>query len=74
MKKIVVNEDACIGCGACVAIDPEHFAFNEEGHSEVISQEATESSEVLNAMEACPTGAIAYGEEEKDIQGELETA
>ena len=30
MKKLVLNTDLCIGCGACVGIDPEHFDFNEE--------------------------------------------
>ena len=31
MKKICVNEEQCIGCGACVAIDSEHFDFNDSG-------------------------------------------
>ena len=66
MKKIVINHDACIGCGACVAIDPEHFAFSDEGLSEVISEEDTENSNVQNAMESCPTSAISYGEEDQE--------
>ena len=33
MKKIKVNTEGCIGCGACVGLDPEHFDFNEEGLS-----------------------------------------
>ena len=72
MKKIVVNQDACIGCGACFAIDPEHFAFSEEGLSQVISQESTETETVKNAMESCPTGTISYGEEEKEPEAEPE--
>ena len=74
MKKIVVNQGSCIGCGACVAIDSEHFAFSDEGLSTVISQEATETSEVQNAMESCPTGAINYGEEENNENPDLEEA
>lgn len=62
MKKVKVNEDACIGCGACVSIDPEHFDFNEEGLSEVKNQENIESEELANAMESCPTNAIYYDE------------
>lgn len=31
MKKIIVDDEKCIGCGACVAIDSEHFDFNEDG-------------------------------------------
>ena len=73
MKKIVVNKDACIGCGACIAIDPEHFNFDENGLSEVINQENTESMEVKNAMESCPTNAISYGEEKKDLDQEVQS-
>lgn len=69
MKKIVVNEDACIGCGACVAIDSSHFAFNDEGLSHAISNENLESEELLSAIESCPTSAISIIEE-TDVNGE----
>lgn len=62
MKKINVNPDACIGCGACVAIDPEHFAFNDEGLSHAISKENLESAELANAIDSCPTSAISLEE------------
>ncbi|MBQ8901577.1 MAG: ferredoxin [Bacilli bacterium] len=68
MKKLNVNEEACIGCGACVAIDGAHFDFNDNGLSEVISNENIESEECKNAMSSCPTNAISYiddSEEEK---------
>ncbi|MBE6156410.1 MAG: ferredoxin [Firmicutes bacterium] len=63
MKKLCVNEEACIGCGACVAIDGAHFDFNEDGLSEVISNENVESEEAQNAISSCPTNAISYEEE-----------
>lgn len=62
MKKIFVNQDACIGCGACIAIDPEHFDFNEDGLSEAINQDNLDSQELLNAKESCPTSAISISE------------
>lgn len=64
MKKLFVNEEACIGCGACVAIDDKHFDFNEDGLSEVISQEEIETDKCKNAIASCPTNAISYVEEE----------
>ena len=64
MKKLNVNEDACIGCGACVSIDPEHFDFNDNGLSSVISNDNIETEEVTNAIESCPTNAIKYVEED----------
>lgn len=58
MKKINVKEEQCIGCGACIAIDPEHFDFNDDGLSTVISNENLESNNLTNAIESCPTSAI----------------
>lgn len=68
MKKVNVSKEACIGCGACVAIDPEHFAFNDEGLSHCISNENLESSELANAIDSCPTSAISI----KDIDDACE--
>lgn len=64
MKKIIVNQEACIGCGACVAIDPEHFAFNDEGLSHSINNDNLESADLLNAIDSCPTSAISIKENE----------
>ena len=65
---INVDENKCIGCGACVAVDSEHFAFNDQGLSSVIKQEVTDS--VKEAKDACPVDAItvenASNEEEEN--------
>ena len=62
MKKLVVN-DNCIGCGACIAVDSEHFDFNEEGLSHPISNDNLESAELQNAISSCPVNAISLTEE-----------
>lgn len=64
MKKIDVIKEQCIGCGACVAIDAEHFEFDDEGRSQVISNENLESTNLTNAIESCPTSAIELVEVE----------
>ena len=43
--KVKVNEDACIGCGACAAIAPEIFEINDEGLSTVIVDEVAKENE-----------------------------
>ena len=63
MKKLCVNSVKCIGCGACVGLDPEHFDFNDAGLSEAISQENLESVDLQGAVEGCPTAAIELTEE-----------
>lgn len=62
MKKLTVNKEACIGCGACVAIDSEHFDFGDDGLSEVINNDNIETDDVKNAISSCPTNAISYEE------------
>lgn len=59
MKKIVLNESGCIGCGACVGIDAEHFEFSDEGYSTVKSQENLESQALSDAIDACPVAVIS---------------
>lgn len=58
--KVKVNDEACIGCGACVAIAEDVFQINDEGLSEVVGDEVSkEQEDVVNeAIESCPTGAI----------------
>jgi len=64
MKIINVTREQCIGCGACVAIDPTHFEFDDEGISKVINNENIEDENLINAIESCPTSAITLLEGE----------
>ncbi len=63
--KVKVNQDACIGCGACAAICPDHFELNDEGLSVVTEETITKEKEddVRDAVDSCPTGAIEITEE-----------
>lgn len=58
--KVKINEEECIGCGACVSLCPEVFDFNDEGYAtakeEEISEELTQK--VIDALESCPVDAI----------------
>ncbi|MFI3260613.1 MAG: ferredoxin [bacterium] len=63
MKNLILNEDACIGCGCCIAIDPDHFDFNEDGLAKVINTENIETNSVINAVESCPVAAISFESE-----------
>ncbi len=74
MKKVQVNSVKCIGCGACVGLDPEHFDFNDAGLSEAISQENLDSVDLEQAKEGCPTAAIEIVEDgaNQDAQENVE--
>lgn len=58
--KVKVNQDACIGCGACEAICPDVFKINDEGLSSTVVEEVNEElkNDVVDAIESCPTAAI----------------
>ena len=62
--KVKVNQDACIGCGACAAICSNVFEINDEGLSvaKVETVEENDKQDVRDAPDACPTGAIEVEE------------
>ncbi len=58
--KVKVNQEACIGCGACTSVAADLFEINDEGLStaKVETVPADKEQEAKDAIETCPTGAI----------------
>lgn len=56
-KKVTVNKDACVGCGACTAIAPDVLTIGDDGIAEPIVAE-TDDAAVEDAAASCPVGAI----------------
>ncbi len=56
-KKLKVNADACIGCGVCVSMASDVFAFDDEGKSSVIGEVADDAT-ADSLISSCPVGAI----------------
>jgi len=58
--KVKVNQDACIGCGACASIAEDIFELNDEGLSQAKVEEVPSDKEdnAKEAIESCPTSAI----------------
>ena len=59
--RVKVLKEACIGCGACQAICDEVYQIGDEGLAEVIVDVVPEEleEEAMDALENCPTDAIA---------------
>jgi ferredoxin len=59
--EIVVDDDKCIGSGACVLASPTVFDQNDEGIVVVLRPrpEAHEMDSVKAAVRACPASVIA---------------
>lgn len=66
MKKVILNQEACIGCGACINVASENFTFNEDGKSELINDNYTE--EANEASEICPVNAISIENDSENTE------
>lgn len=56
-KRVVIDANECIMCGACVGSYPDDFEFSDEGVAIPITGEAYEES-----VDVCPVGAISFEE------------
>lgn len=71
MEKVKVNQDACIGCGACTAIASDVFSFSDDGFActneetnTIDTMEENLKNDVMDALEGCPTNAIFIEKED----------
>ncbi|MBX6423189.1 ferredoxin [Thermosulfurimonas sp. F29] len=62
-RRLVVNQEECIGCGSCVEICPEVFELDENEKSYVKNQEACNTCDCEEAIDTCPVGAISWEDE-----------
>jgi ferredoxin len=74
MQKIKVDPVKCIGCGLCVSMAEEIFEMNDQGKSEVILNDSSESccescqecggleEKIQEVIKACPVEAISQNE------------
>jgi ferredoxin len=55
---IVVDEEECIGCSACVTEAPETFDLNDDDKAIVKAPPHDEMEFIMSAAESCPIDAI----------------
>lgn len=65
MTKISINQETCIGCGACTAVAPEIFELDNELMKAKVKKQPANDSELQQAREGadtCPVQAIKVKE------------
>ncbi|MDF1498563.1 MAG: ferredoxin [Patescibacteria group bacterium] len=62
-KKIQIDQELCIGCGACVNLCPDTFELQDDGKSKVINEDGCKNCDCEVAVNSCPVGCIKIIEE-----------
>ncbi len=61
--KVTVDEDLCIGCGACEEVCPDVFRIGDDGIARVVRDDPGPLTALaIEAAEGCPQGAITVDE------------
>lgn len=63
MKQVRIDQDECIGCGACVELCPDIFAFDDdENKAYVTVPEGGNQACIEEAVASCPVNCISNEE------------
>lgn len=64
--EVAVDRDLCLGAGMCVVYAPRTFTHDAEAKAVVTEPPNDALSEIRNAVDACPMGALSLpGHEEE---------
>lgn len=62
-KRVIIEEEECIGCQSCCELCPDVFEFNEETEeAEVILPEGGDEECIDEAISTCPVECIHWEE------------
>lgn len=61
-RTVIIDQDECISCGACVDTCPEVFRMNDDNLAEVYKADGASEEEIQDAIESCPTSCILWEE------------
>ncbi len=62
-KKVVIIEEDCMGCEACVELCPEIFEFDDDKEIAVVLNPLSNDEDCIeDAMDSCPSECIIWEE------------
>jgi ferredoxin len=60
-RKVVLDEECCIGCGSCAELCPDVFEMDEEAEkANVIKLEGGDEACIDEAITTCPVECISW--------------
>ncbi len=60
-KRVLIDEDACIGCGTCVELCPDVFEMDDTEIAKVIKPAGEDDEDcVQEAIDSCPVSCISF--------------
>jgi len=63
-KKVILDQNKCIGCNTCPLLDPEVFEMDTSIYKAKIKKQPEEITDsVKSAIDSCPVQAISIAEE-----------
>ena len=62
VRTMIIDQDECISCGACVDTCPEVFRMNDDNLAEVYKADGASEEEIQDAIESCPVSCIQWEE------------
>lgn len=62
MRIPVVDQETCIGCGACIETCPQVFELRDDNKAYLINPEKCDSCNCQEAIDICPVTAISWSE------------
>jgi ferredoxin len=62
IKKVNLDQEKCIGCGACGMTAPDAFGFDQTKGKAFVKPDAenTEEGKIVDATSGCPVQAISF--------------
>lgn len=64
-KRVVLDEDECVGCESCTDLCPDVFEFDEETEkAKVVKPEGGDEECIQEAIDTCPTECISWEQDE----------